>query len=118
MNAPVKPGVFRVEPGPAPDQPAPIIRFAQIGKTYAARGGQGSVTALSGIDLDVPQGAIVGVIGRYNRRHHCRRCHRYHSHRRCRQRFCVIAAPAAAAARCRRHCCRRRNHHRHHRFSF
>ncbi|WP_376984765.1 methionine ABC transporter ATP-binding protein [Bosea sp. R86505] len=64
MNAPLKPDAFRVEPGPVPEQAPPIIRFAQIGKTYAARGGQGSVSALSGVDLDVPAGAIVGVIGR------------------------------------------------------
>ena len=64
MNAPVKPDAFRVGAGPVPEPTPPIIRFERIGKTYAGRGTQGSVTALSGIDLDVPQGAIVGVIGR------------------------------------------------------
>lgn len=64
MNAPVNPDAFRVGTVPEPDAAPPIIRFAQVGKTYAGRGAQGSVTALSGIDLDVPKGAIVGVIGR------------------------------------------------------
>lgn len=64
MNAPVNPDVFRVATVPAPDAAPPIIRFAQVGKTYASRGAQGSVTALSGIDLAVPKGAVVGVIGR------------------------------------------------------
>lgn len=64
MNAPVKPDAFRVATVPTPDAAPPIIRFEQVGKTYAGRGAQGSVTALSGIDLDVPRGAIVGVIGR------------------------------------------------------
>ncbi|PZN97106.1 MAG: methionine ABC transporter ATP-binding protein [Hyphomicrobiales bacterium] len=64
MNAPVKPDAFRVGTGPVPDPNPPIIRFEQVGKTYAGRGAQGPVAALSGIDLDVPQGAIVGVIGR------------------------------------------------------
>jgi D-methionine transport system ATP-binding protein len=63
MNAPVKPDAFRVG-ADIPPPPAPIIRFEQVGKTFSARGSQGVVTALSGIDLDVPKGAIVGVIGR------------------------------------------------------
>lgn len=64
MNAPVKPDAFRVGAGPVPDPSPPVIRFEQVGKTYPGRGAQGSVTALLGIDLDVPKGAIVGVIGR------------------------------------------------------
>ena len=41
-----------------------IIRFEQVGKTYPARRGTPDVAALSGVDLAVPEGAIVGVIGR------------------------------------------------------
>ncbi len=63
MNAPVKPGA--VSAGalliPLPD---PAIRFEQVGKTYPGRRGQQPVAALAGIDLDVPAGSILGVIGR------------------------------------------------------
>lgn len=41
-----------------------IIRFEQVGKTYAARRGSPAVAALAGVDLEVPEGSIVGVIGR------------------------------------------------------
>ena len=41
-----------------------IIRFAQVAKSYPARRGQAPVSALSDISLDVPEGAILGVIGR------------------------------------------------------
>jgi D-methionine transport system ATP-binding protein len=63
MNAPLKADAFGVgaQPIPAPD---PIIRFEQVGKSYPGRRGQNAVTALSGIDLAVPKGAIGGVIGR------------------------------------------------------
>ena len=64
MNAPVKPGAFRVEallPTPPADA---IIRFEAVGKTFTSRDGQEPVTALAGIDLAVPRGSIVGVIGR------------------------------------------------------
>ena len=64
MNAPVKPGAFRVD-GLVPAPPADaIIRFEQVGKTFAGRDSQEPVTALAGIDLVVPRGSIVGVIGR------------------------------------------------------
>lgn len=63
MNAPLKPDAFRVGAGLVP-VPPPIIRFEQVGKTFTGRSGQSAVTALAGIDLDVPKGAIVGVIGR------------------------------------------------------
>lgn len=63
MNAPVKPDAFRVEAGFAP-APDPIISFRQVGKSFPTRSGQSAVTALAGIDLDVPEGAILGVIGR------------------------------------------------------
>lgn len=63
MNAPVKPGAIGAGALllPVPD---PAIRFAQVGKTYSGRRGQQPVTALAGIDLDVPAGSILGVIGR------------------------------------------------------
>ena len=64
MNAPVKSDAFRVGAGPLPGSPPPIIRFEQIGKAFPGRGAQAAVTALTGIDLEVPKGAIVGVIGR------------------------------------------------------
>lgn len=40
------------------------IRLQNIEKTYAARGSNAAVAALHEINLDVPKGAIVGVIGR------------------------------------------------------
>lgn len=63
MNAPVSPGALSA--GALPVAMAePAIRFEQVGKTYAARSGQQPVSALAGIDLDVPAGSILGVIGR------------------------------------------------------
>jgi len=47
MNAPVKPGAFRVEallPVPPADA---IIRFEGVGKTYPSRDSQEPVTALA-----------------------------------------------------------------------
>lgn len=64
MNAPLKPDAFRVGAGSLPVSTPPIIRFERIGKAYPGRGAQAAVMALTGIDLDVPKGAIVGVIGR------------------------------------------------------
>ena len=64
MNALVKPDAFSVAVPLTAAPAAPIIRFENVGKTYAARGGQQPVAALEGIDLSVPRGAIVGVIGR------------------------------------------------------
>lgn len=61
MTAQFKPDAFSVGAGLVPD---PIIRFEQVGKTFPGQRGQSAVTALDGIDLDVPKGAIVGVIGR------------------------------------------------------
>jgi D-methionine transport system ATP-binding protein len=49
-------------PEPAPASPA--IRFERVGKTYAGRRGQGAVAAVADVTLDIPAGAIVGVIGR------------------------------------------------------
>jgi len=63
MNAPVKPGALGAGALLVPE-PDPAIRFEQVGKTYPGRRGQQPVTALEGIDLDVPAGSILGVIGR------------------------------------------------------
>ncbi len=40
------------------------IRLEGVGKIYPARKGSGAVVALEDINLQVPEGAIVGVIGR------------------------------------------------------
>ncbi len=42
----------------------PAILFEGIAKTYPARGAGAEVSALSGIDLGVPRGSVLGVIGR------------------------------------------------------
>ncbi|MGU3537554.1 methionine ABC transporter ATP-binding protein [Methylobacterium sp. A54F] len=42
----------------------PLIRFEGVSKTYAGRAGAAPVPALSGIDLAVPGGSVLGVIGR------------------------------------------------------
>lgn len=63
MNAPVKPGALGAGALLIP-LPDPAIRFEKVGKTYPGRRGQQPVTALEGIDLDVPAGSILGVIGR------------------------------------------------------
>lgn len=44
----------------APD----VVRFEHVGKTYGARRGADAVAALIDVNLSVPSGAIVGVIGR------------------------------------------------------
>ncbi|MFG1480996.1 methionine ABC transporter ATP-binding protein [Xanthobacter sp. V4C-4] len=59
MNAPVS-----VDPSVPTAASAPVIVFDKVEKTYAARRGQAPVTALSDISLAVPEGVIVGVIGR------------------------------------------------------
>ncbi|WP_188583685.1 methionine ABC transporter ATP-binding protein [Azorhizobium oxalatiphilum] len=48
---------------PVTDTPA-VIRFEGVEKTFPARSGTGAVSALSNVNLSVPEGAIVGVIGR------------------------------------------------------
>ncbi len=49
---------------PLPSEAA-AIRFEAVSKTFAARGrGAAAVRALSGIDLAVPSGSVLGVIGR------------------------------------------------------
>lgn len=70
MNAPLILSADQVQtPSPAPLAPAqaaarPIIRFEKVAKIFAARGSNAQVAALSDITLDVPEGAILGVIGR------------------------------------------------------
>ncbi|WP_394094847.1 methionine ABC transporter ATP-binding protein [Xanthobacter versatilis] len=73
MNAPLILSADQVQtPSPAPSaSPAPataaarpIIRFEKVAKIFAARGSNAQVAALSDITLDVPEGAILGVIGR------------------------------------------------------
>ncbi|WP_082617742.1 methionine ABC transporter ATP-binding protein [Bosea sp. Root670] len=67
MNAPVRPGTLSagVSSVSLPlSLPEPAIRFERVGKTYPGRRGQQPVGALAGIDLDVPAGTILGVIGR------------------------------------------------------
>ncbi|MDQ0506144.1 D-methionine transport system ATP-binding protein [Xanthobacter agilis] len=59
MNAPVS-----VETTPRRLEAASAILFEKVEKTYSGRHGQNPVTALSDISLAVPEGAIVGVIGR------------------------------------------------------
>lgn len=64
MNAP-----FPIQSGapllPSSDpQPRAIIAFANVSKRYPARNDAAKVVALDGIDLQVPEGAIVGVIGK------------------------------------------------------
>jgi D-methionine transport system ATP-binding protein len=56
---------------PEPNQPpapgdidGPMVVFEQVTKTFAAKPGQAVFTALDGIDLTVPRGAITGIIGR------------------------------------------------------
>nr|WP_245263449.1 methionine ABC transporter ATP-binding protein [Azorhizobium doebereinerae] len=43
---------------------AAVIRFEGVEKTFPARSGSGAVSALTDVNLAVPEGAIVGVIGR------------------------------------------------------
>lgn len=63
MNAPLRRDAFGVGAAPIAVAEA-AIRFENVGKVFPGRAGQGSVTALERIDLAVPKGAILGVIGR------------------------------------------------------
>jgi D-methionine transport system ATP-binding protein len=42
----------------------PAIRLADVSKVFPARAGGKSVAALDHIDLAVPRGSVLGVIGR------------------------------------------------------
>ena len=60
MNAP-----FPVRGAPLSDvQARPLIAFADISKVYPSRDRAAEVVALANVNLEVPEGAIVGVIGR------------------------------------------------------
>jgi D-methionine transport system ATP-binding protein len=60
MNAP-----FPLPGAPPSDvQTRPLITFADISKVYPARDRAAEVVALSDVNLEVPEGAIVGVIGK------------------------------------------------------
>ncbi|HZW48447.1 MAG TPA: ATP-binding cassette domain-containing protein, partial [Microvirga sp.] len=61
MNAPL--GYFGDQPSQRLIPAEPIVRLEKISKTFPGRDGQ-PVTALREIDLAVPQGSILGVIGR------------------------------------------------------
>lgn len=63
MNAPVRVALGDPLINPAAAREA-LIRFENVTKRFAARRGQAEVRALEGIDLAIPKGAIVGVIGR------------------------------------------------------
>src|SRR4051794_21584536 len=63
MTAPLKsPTVIERAATPLP-RPA-IVGFRAVSKSFPARGDSKAVSALSGIDLDLPTGSILGVIGR------------------------------------------------------
>lgn len=51
-------------PRPSDVQTRPIIAFANVSKVYPSRKESAEVVALDNIDLEVPEGAIVGVIGK------------------------------------------------------
>jgi D-methionine transport system ATP-binding protein len=51
-------------PVPLPSDVRPIIAFANVSKVYPSRKESAEVVALNDIDLQVPEGAIVGVIGK------------------------------------------------------
>jgi D-methionine transport system ATP-binding protein len=62
MNAP-----FPIQSGAPvllPSDPRSIIAFDSVSKVYPARNESAEVVALDGIDLQVPEGSILGVIGR------------------------------------------------------
>ncbi len=60
-EAPARPA-RKLREGVAAPRRAGSVRFEKIGKTYRAAAGE--VTALSGIDVDIPEGSIFGIIGR------------------------------------------------------
>jgi D-methionine transport system ATP-binding protein len=64
MNRPVTILSGAPVPPPSDVQSRPIIAFAGVSKVYPARNESAEVVALHDIDLQVPPGAIVGVIGK------------------------------------------------------
>ncbi len=60
-EAPARPA-RKLREGVGAPRRAGSVRFEKIGKTYRAAAGE--VTALSGIDVDIPEGSIFGIIGR------------------------------------------------------
>jgi len=65
VNAPLTLSANALDaPSPLAATARPIIRFEKVAKTYPARQSNAQVAALSDISLDVPEGAILGVIGR------------------------------------------------------
>src|ERR1700690_48603 len=64
MNAPIPILSGAPVPPPSDVQTRPIIAFANVSKVYPARNESAQVVALDDIDLQVPEGAIVGVIGK------------------------------------------------------
>jgi D-methionine transport system ATP-binding protein len=65
VSAQIVPISPHVAPGPdIRTAAAPIIAFDDVRKLYPARGDSPPVAALDGVTLSVPQGGIVGVIGR------------------------------------------------------
>jgi D-methionine transport system ATP-binding protein len=43
---------------------SPMVSFRGVTKRFADRGSKGEFIALAGVDLEVPKGAITGIIGR------------------------------------------------------
>jgi D-methionine transport system ATP-binding protein len=64
MNAPfpIQSGAFVPRSSEGPSRP--IIAFANVCKLYPARNDSAEVIALDSIDLQVPEGAVVGIIGK------------------------------------------------------
>ena len=64
MNSPIPILSGAPVPPPSDVQTRPIIAFANVSKVYPARNESAQVVALDDIDLQVPEGAIVGIIGK------------------------------------------------------
>jgi D-methionine transport system ATP-binding protein len=63
MNAPL-PKQTGAPVFPSQSPPRPIIAFEGVSKLYPSRNDSAEVVALDNIDLEVPEGAIVGVMGK------------------------------------------------------
>ncbi len=55
--------IDRTDALPVQDVDVPAVRLHEVGKTWRARPGQPSFSALTDVDLEVRKGSIVGVIG-------------------------------------------------------